>query len=101
MLREIRLKEIKSRWGSCSAKGGVSISWRPIMAPAEVFDYLLIHELCHLLERGHTPRFWAEVEKRCPEHRAARRYLREKHFELTNFPIPLGPAKTFARFAPR
>ena len=96
-LKEVRLKEIKSRWGSCSAKGSISISWRPIMAPVEVFEYLLIHELCHLLVMGHGQAFWNEVAKRCPDYVKLRGYLNKHHFALMNFPVKAGAPATFMR----
>lgn len=101
LVKRVNLKEIKSRWGSCSAKGAISISWRLVMAPPEVLEYLLTHELCHLIANGHGPKFWNEVAKRSPNYQNAKKHLRQHHFKLMNFPFPPGPPKTFVSFTPR
>ncbi|PRX33761.1 hypothetical protein SAMN05216257_104323 [Meinhardsimonia xiamenensis] len=73
----LTLRDTRSRWGSCSAEGNLMFSWRLIMAPPEVLDYVAAHEVAHLVEMNHSPAFWALVEKLFPAHRAARRWLRE------------------------
>ena len=72
----INLRDTRSRWGSCSSRGGLSYSWRLILAPAEVLDYVAAHEVAHLREMNHSARFWALVEKLDPEFEASRRWLR-------------------------
>lgn len=67
----------RSRWGSCSAKGNLSFNCLLLLAPPEALDYVVVHELCHLLEPNHSPRFWAEVERVYPGWRECRRWLRE------------------------
>ena len=67
-------------WGSCSAKGDISFNWRIILAPHSVVDYVVVHELCHLLEHNHSPKFWKEVERYVPDWRNQRDWL--KHNEL-------------------
>lgn len=67
----------KSRWGSCSSKGNINLNAVLMFCPAEVRDYVVIHELAHRREMNHSPRFWAIVEKYCPTYRACRKYLRD------------------------
>ncbi|AFL98840.1 putative metal-dependent hydrolase [Desulfitobacterium dehalogenans ATCC 51507] len=79
---QFRLKEQKTRWGSCSSLGNINLNWRAIMAPEPVLDYLVIHELSHLLYLNHSPDFWENVARYCPEHAVHRRWLREKGHSL-------------------
>jgi hypothetical protein len=74
-VKAIRLRDQTSRWGSCTATGHLSFSWRLVMAPPFVLDYLAAHEVAHLHEMNHSPRFWHLVESICPETRAARAWL--------------------------
>ncbi len=74
---KIKLSSAKTRWGSCSPKNNLNFNWRLIQAPTEILDYVVIHELAHLLERNHSPRFWAQVARYCPHYKTARRWLRE------------------------
>jgi hypothetical protein len=67
----------KSRWGSCSRKGTVSLNWRLIQTPDFVRDYIILHELMHLRQMNHSPRFWAEVERVCPDYESAERWLKQ------------------------
>lgn len=76
--RTIRIGEQKTKWGSCSTAGTLSFNWKLLMAPPEVLDYVVIHELAHLKEPNHSPAFWALVEARCPDHKSHRRWL-NKH----------------------
>ena len=73
--RSISLRDQTSRWGSCTAGGLLSFSWRLIMAPAHVLDYVAAHEVAHLQEMNHSPRFWHLVESVCAETDAARAWL--------------------------
>lgn len=73
----LTLRDTRSRWGSCSARGDLMYSWRLVMAPPEVLDYVAAHEVCHLAEMNHGPRFWALVERLFPDHARCRRWLRE------------------------
>ncbi len=66
----------KSRWGSCSPGGRISLNWRLIQLPPRVADYVLIHELVHLRHLNHSARFWREVDRLCPWHKEARAFLR-------------------------
>jgi predicted metal-dependent hydrolase len=72
----LRLTSARTRWGSCSRASGVRINWRLVHAPVGLVDYVVAHELAHLKEMNHTPRFWAEVERLCPDWRVARDALR-------------------------
>lgn len=73
----LTLTGARSRWGSCSAKGNVRLNWRLVMAPPEVLDYVVVHELAHLKELNHSPRFWRAVEEALPQFRESRRWLKE------------------------
>jgi predicted metal-dependent hydrolase len=73
---KISLRDPRSRWGSCTATGDLMFSWRLIMAPPEVLDYVAAHEVAHLVEMNHSPRFWSVVRRLFPEHEARRDWLR-------------------------
>ena len=72
---KITVRDTVSRWGSCSSSGNLSFSWRLILAPKNVMEYVIVHELCHLKEMNHSIRFWKLVESVCPEYKAARAWL--------------------------
>jgi len=74
--RSVRISRARSRWGSCSADNRLAFSWRLMMAPPPVIDYVVVHELAHIREKNHSPRFWSLVEKICPDYRNQRRWLR-------------------------
>ncbi len=76
-VRSISIRDQKTRWGSCSSKGGLNFNWRLILAPPAVLDYVVVHELCHLLHMDHSPAFWAEVAKLCPNYKECRKWLRD------------------------
>lgn len=82
---DIRIKDQKSRWGSCSGKGNLNFNWRIIMAPESVCDYVIIHELCHLRHMDHSPDFWRLVESICPDYKKKREWLKEHAEELYVF----------------
>lgn len=73
----ITLRDTRSRWGSCASSGALSYSWRLIMAPPEVLDYVAAHEVAHLAEMNHSPAFWAGVARLLPGFGAPRAWLRE------------------------
>jgi hypothetical protein len=73
--KAIRLRDQTSRWGSCATTGHLSFSWRLIMAPPRVLDYLAAHEVAHLRELNHSRRFWVLVELMCADTAAARAWL--------------------------
>jgi predicted metal-dependent hydrolase len=74
---KLTLRDTRSRWGSCSAAGDLMYSWRLIMAPPQVLDYVAAHEVAHLAEMNHSDRFWAVVDRLFPAHQECRRWLRE------------------------
>ena len=73
----VTVRSQKSRWGSCSAKGNLNFNCLLMLCPEEVRDYVVIHELCHRKELNHSPAFWAEVEKACPDYRIHRLWLKK------------------------
>ncbi len=73
--RRISVRDQKSRWGSCSSKGNLNFSWRLIFTPPFVLDYLAAHEVAHLAEMNHSPRFWALVNRHCPHVERAEEWL--------------------------
>jgi len=75
-VRRVSLRDPRSRWGSCSAEGRLSFSWRLILAPPMVLDYVVAHEAAHLVEMNHSPAFWRIVDGLTPYAREARRWLR-------------------------
>lgn len=75
--RSLTLKDTRSRWGSCSAAGNLNFSWRIVMAPPAVLDYLAAHEVAHLEQMNHGPRFWALCERLCPGTEEARAWLKQ------------------------
>jgi predicted metal-dependent hydrolase len=74
----LSLRDTRSRWGSCSSRGGLSYSWRLILAPPDVLDYVAAHEVAHLAEMNHSPAFWALVARLCPGYQAPRGWLRRE-----------------------
>jgi predicted metal-dependent hydrolase len=76
-VRRVTVRSQKSRWGSCSRRGTISLNWRLIQTPAFVSDYICLHELMHLRQMNHSPRFWREMERVCPDYRMAERWLKE------------------------
>jgi predicted metal-dependent hydrolase len=80
--RAVRLRDQTSRWGSCSADGHLSFSWRLVMAPPAVLDYLAAHEVAHLREHNHSYRFWHLCRTLAPQTDAARAWLQENGVAL-------------------
>ena len=78
----ITIRDQKTRWGSCSAKGTLSFNWRLMLAPPAVLDYVVVHELCHLTHMDHSPAFWQAVAAVCPDYRIHRKWLKEHGHEL-------------------
>lgn len=72
----VRISSARTRWGSCSQKNALSFTWRLIMAPLEVIDYVVIHELAHILEKNHSRAYWANVEQMLPDYKVRRAWLR-------------------------
>ena len=76
-VRRITVRNQRSRWGSCSRRGTISLNWRLIQTPSEVQDYIILHELMHVREMNHSARFWREVKSVCPDYEIAERWLKQ------------------------
>jgi predicted metal-dependent hydrolase len=74
--RRVTVRNQRSRWGSCSRRGTISLNWRLVQAPAFVSDYIILHELAHLKEMNHSRRFWRVVEQLCPAFADAEKWLK-------------------------
>lgn len=78
----ITIREQKTRWGSCSSNRNLNFNWKLVLAPPEVLDYVVVHELCHLKEMNHSSAFWHEVEAVVPDYKARRAWLKENGWRL-------------------
>ncbi|MBI3151233.1 MAG: M48 family metallopeptidase [Chloroflexi bacterium] len=74
--KQVKISSAKTRWGSCSPDGTLNFTWRLVMAPLDVVDYVVVHELAHLRVKDHSSRFWREVEKILPDYKERRKWLR-------------------------
>ncbi len=75
-VKHVTVRNQRSRWGSCSAGGTISLNWRLVQTPDSVRDYIIYHELMHLREMNHSDRFWARVQEVCPGWRDAEQWLK-------------------------
>ena len=73
----VAIKSFKSRWGSCTVKGELEFNWRIMFAPNRMVDYVVVHELCHLIHYDHSPDFWSEVWRVMPDYQECRNWLKE------------------------
>lgn len=73
---KVRISSARTRWGSCSTRGTLSFTWRLVMAPGQVIDYVVVHELCHLKVLSHSKAFWAHVARILPDYVQMRRWLK-------------------------
>jgi predicted metal-dependent hydrolase len=78
----ISIRDPRTRWGSCSSRGTLSFSWRLLLCPPQVADYVVVHELCHLRELNHSRAFWRLLEAARPGHREQAAWLREHGREV-------------------
>ena len=81
-VQKISVRNQRSRWGSCSTRGSITLNWRLLLMPPAVRDYVLWHELMHLKRADHSPAFWKLVEQVCPDYRDAKRWLLKYGKEL-------------------
>jgi len=78
----VTVRHQRSRWGSCSGEGNLNFNCLLMLAPPEVLDYVVIHELCHRLEMNHSPAFWANVARLMPDYKKHRQWLKDHGSEL-------------------
>jgi predicted metal-dependent hydrolase len=88
----IALRDQRSRWGSCSSRGTLSFNWRLVLAPHDVLDYVVVHEVCHLVEHHHGPAFWRLLARRRPGYREQKEWLDRHGWELLAYRPPLADA---------
>lgn len=81
-LQQIRFRRTKSKWGHCTSQGNLQFNWQIMGAPPEIIDYLICHEVAHLLEHNHSQRFWALVEQLCPLYQQHRAWLKHQGHRL-------------------
>lgn len=81
--KTINITSAERRWGSCSFSGAINFSWKLIMAPREVVDYVVVHELAHITEKNHSSRFWKKVESILPNYKTHEKWLKDHGKKLT------------------
>ena len=74
---QIRIKSLRSRWGSCSSKKNINLNWKLIHTPLRVIDYVIVHELCHLVHMNHSKEFWNKVKSHIPDYKKDKNWLKE------------------------
>ena len=79
--RSLKITNAEKRWGSCSAKHSLCLSWRIMMVPQWVIDYIIIHELVHIKHLNHSPEFWKLVTKKCPDYKKAEEWLKKNSYK--------------------
>jgi predicted metal-dependent hydrolase len=93
-IKRISIRDQSSRWGSCTAAGVLSYSWRLILSPPHVLDYLAAHEVAHLVEMNHSRRFWRVVERICPDWQSAKAWLNTQGTALHRYGEDGGPPES-------
>jgi len=81
----VAINNNKTRWGSCDTRRKINLNWRAVMLPPNLFDYIVVHEFCHMLEFNHTKNFWAIVETILPDWRILRKHLKQMNWILMLF----------------
>ena len=79
-VEKIKVRSYKNRWGSCSSNGDISYNWKLIMAPEKIINYVIIHELCHLIHFNHSRDYWGEVSKKLPNYRESKEWLKSNQY---------------------
>jgi len=85
----LTIRDQRSRWGSCSSKGALSFNWRLVLTPHDVLDYVVVHEVCHLVEHNHGAAVWRLVERRRPRYRESREWLDTFGWEVLAYRPPV------------
>lgn len=81
--KTINITSAQGRWGSCSSSGSINFSWKLIMAPFDVVEYVVVHELAHITEKNHSSRFWNKVKSILPDYKIQEKWLKENGKKLT------------------
>ncbi|UXF00337.1 hypothetical protein IB67_01770 [Fervidobacterium riparium] len=89
--KKVVVKDAKTRWGSCSTKGTISLNWRLIMAPVGIVEYVIVHELAHIAHPDHSPEFWRFVGKFVPDYRLFRNWLKKNGKSLFLWSLEITP----------
>lgn len=84
-LENLKITSAAKNWGSCTARGNLNFPWRLVMCPLPIIDYVVIHELAHLLEMNHSPDFWQVVKTMCPDYQERRAWLRDNSYRFPGF----------------
>ena len=82
-INTVRFKNQKTRWGSCSLKGNLNFNWKLVMAPLVIVDYVIVHELCHMKQMNHSPKFWRLVGTQISEYQTMRKWLKDNGSKLS------------------
>lgn len=80
--QRVTVRRQRTRWGSCSSKGNLNFNCLLALVPPEVFDYVVVHELCHLKQMNHSAKFWAELEHHLPQYKTSRKWLKDQGSQL-------------------
>ncbi len=83
--KKVSFRAQKTRWGSCSSEGNISLNWKLILCPPEVIEYVVIHELCHLKHQNHSQTFWSLVEKYSPNYKIHEVWLKKNHYQIEKY----------------
>lgn len=82
-VNRLRLSSAKTRWGSCSMAGNISLVWRLVMAPIEIVDYVIVHEIIHIRHPNHSKAFWDDVARIIPDYKKHRKWLKDNGYALS------------------
>lgn len=82
-VKRLRLSSAKTRWGSCSLDASISLVWRLVLAPIEIVDYVIVHEIMHIRHPNHSREFWASVAELMPDYKERRKWLKDNGFALS------------------